>query len=283
MLIANNLFESIDPTTRLGVGDFDGDGFDDVFLATGAAWYYAPQANAEWRFLSAQSDPIGNLLFGDFDGDGRTDIFTQHGRDWLVSWAGASPWEKINESDARMSEFAIGDFDGDHRADVFYGRGDQWFVSYGGVGPFTPVATSSFRVHDLGFGDFNGDGKTDVVGAVMNDQRQLWWMVSLSATGPWAGWPLRPALTNSMAGLIIADFNGNGRADIATAYGGKVSYDGRGAWIDLPAPPGTFAAVGRFDMKPGADIVFYGLGVNFLDIQSSGNGAPARQSRQDMR
>ena len=151
----------------------------------------------------------------------------------------------------------IGDFNGDRLSDVFYADGTQWYVSYGGVGPFTPVATSSFRVHDLGFGDFNGDGKTDVVGAVTNDQHQLWWMVSLSATGPWAGWPLRPALTNTMAGLIIADFNGNGRADIATAYGGKVSYDGRGNWTDLPARPGMFAAIGRFDATPGVDIVFF--------------------------
>jgi hypothetical protein len=278
MLIANNLFESIDPTTRLGVGDFDGDGFDDVFLATGAAWYYAPQGNAEWRFLNAQTDPIGNLLFGDFDGDGRTDVFTQHGRDWVVSWGGASSWEKINESNPALSEFRIGDFNGDHLADVFYTHNNLWYISYGGTTPLTVVNSSSIGVHDLGFGDFNGDGKTDVVASTSGQ-----WMVSLSATGPWAGFPLRPALTNTMAELIIADFNGNGRADIATAYGGKVSYDGRGDWIDLPARPGTFAAVGRFDMRPGADIVFYGTGVNYLDIQSSGNGVPARQSRQDMR
>jgi hypothetical protein len=191
-----------------------------------------------------------------------------------------------------MSEFAIGDFDGDHRADVFYARGDQWFVSYAGIGPFTPVAGSGYRVADLGFGDFNGDGKTDVVGVVSGK-----WMVSLSATGPWAGWPLRPALTNTIAGLIIADFNGNGRADIATYsvrtagfasdtttfYDWKVSYDGTGNWTPLRTLNSPPAAIGRFDAAPGADLLFYWINDNYLGIQSSLGAAPVRHSTQHMR
>jgi hypothetical protein len=266
------------PTTRLGVGDIDGDGRDDLFLATGAAWYYAPAGNAEWRFLNAQADGIAGLLFGDFDADGRTDVFTQRGREWLVSWGAASPWEKINESNPALSEFRVGDFIGDKRADVFYSDGQRWWVSDGGVGSFTNTQDSGFRAKDLGFGDFNGDGKTDVVGVVSGK-----WMVSLSATGSWADFPLRAALTTTMTGLIIADFNGNGRADIAQAYGKSVSYDGRGNWTGLPSRPGTFAAVGRFDAKPGVDIVFYWTNDNHLGIQSSGNGAAVRHSRQHMR
>ncbi len=278
LIYDNNQFNALNPTTRLGVGDFDGDGRDDLFLATGTAWYYSPAGNAEWRFLSAQPDGIGSLLFGDFDADGRTDVFTQRGRDWLVSWAGASPWEKINESDPALSEFRIGDFIGDQRADVFYADGQRWWVADGGVGAFTHTQDSGYRAADLGFGDFNGDRKMDVVGVVSGK-----WMVSLSATGSWAGFPLREALTKTMAGLIIADFNGNGRADIATAYGKSVSYDGRGNWTDLPARPGTFAAIGRFDANPGSDILFYWTNDNHLGIQSSGVGAPQRYSTQHMR
>jgi hypothetical protein len=234
---------------------------------------------AEWRILNAQTDGIGTLLFGDFDRDGRTDVFTQHGFDWLVSWGGASAWDKINAfSQTRMSDYAIGDFNGDRLADVFYADGIHWYVSYGGNTPFTLTQDSSYRAGDLGFGDFNGDGKTDVVGVVSGK-----WMVSLNATGSWAGFPLRSALTKTMAGLIIADFNGNGRTDVAQAYGNAVSFDGRGSWTSLPARPGMFAAVGRFDAKPGVDILFYSANGNYLGIQSSGNGTPIRHSRQDMR
>ena len=106
------------------MGDFDGDGTQDLFLATGAAWYYAPAGKAEWRYLNAQTDKLDTLLFGDFDADGRTDVFTQHGGNrWDVSWGGASRWETINGSGPLLGNAAIGDFDGDHRADVFYADG----------------------------------------------------------------------------------------------------------------------------------------------------------------
>jgi hypothetical protein len=270
----NNHYKADNPTNSLGVGDFDGDGRDDLFLATGAAWYYAPVGIAEWRFLNAQTDGIGTLLFGDFDADGRTDVFTQHGDNWVVSWGGASRWDTINVSGPILGNAAVGDFDGDHYADVFWSGEGQWFISYRGVGQLIHVNKSDFRVHDLGFGDFNGDGKTDVVGATSGQ-----WMVSLSATGLWA--PLRPALTDTMAGLVIADFNGNGRADVAQAYGKSVSYDGRENWTDLPLHPGMFAAVGRFDDHPGVDVLLWND--NHLNRVSGGTAAPKQHSRQSMR
>ena len=296
MNILNNHFESGNPTTRLGVGDFDGDGRDDLFLATGAAWYYAPAGNAEWRFLNAKPDGIGTLLFGDFDADGRTDVFTQHGANWDVSWGGASQWDTIQVSQAILGNAAVGDFNGDHYADVFWSDKGQWFISYGsygGMGQWTAVNTSSLLFHDLGFGDFNGDGKTDVVGATSGQ-----WMVSLNATRPWADFPLRSALTNTMAGLMIADFNGDGRADIAIAELGsppigkpvpphwnwKVSWAGTGNWTPLRTVYGPPVGIGRFDATRGADMLFWESPYsNTIFILSSGVAAPIRQSRQDMR
>ena len=287
-LTINSKFSAPDPTQNLGVGDFDGDGKDDLFLATGTAWYYAPAGNAEWRFLNAQTDTIDNLLFGDFDGDGRTDVFTQHGRDWLVSWGGISPWEKINESDARMSDFVIGDFVGDSRSDVFYASGTQWFVSDGGVGPFVPYAASSYRVSNLRFGDFDGDGKTDVMGVVDNQ----WMVVYANQDHQWK--KLNLNLTNDVQGLVVADFDGNKKADIAridtasvnnqrVSLQWQVSRDGVGPWTPLLSIPVTYplAVIGHFDDVRGSDILFWEG--NALFIASSGTAALQRQSRQDMR
>jgi VCBS repeat protein len=274
------------PTSKLGVGDFDGDGKDDLLLATGAAWYYAPAANAEWRFLSAKTDTLNSLLFGDFDGDGRTDVFTQIGDTWLVSWGGRSPWQVLSshhQVNGGMTDLAIGDFVGDGRADVFYADGTNWYVSDGGVEPFVYYATSSYRIVDLAFGDFDGDGKTDVVGVVANQ----WMAVFANQVHEWR--PLRPALTTTMKGLIVADFDGDGHPDIAMIQHStgqvlwQVSRSGTGDWTSLTAIPDSrpFAAVGRFDDHPGADILVWHE--NFLEALSSGTGAPQRQSRQDMR
>src|SRR5258706_1095326 len=87
-----NQFNHPDPTGQLRVGDFDADGTDDLFLATGEAWYYSPAGAREWRFLSAKTDTIDQLLFGDFDGDGRTDAVALHGGQVVVSWGGGSGW-----------------------------------------------------------------------------------------------------------------------------------------------------------------------------------------------
>ena len=86
------------PTLAFLVGDFDGDGKDDLFMATGSGWYYSPAGNAEWRFLSAKTETLGSVLLGDFDGDGRTDVFTQIGDKWLVSWGGRSDWQLLSEN-----------------------------------------------------------------------------------------------------------------------------------------------------------------------------------------
>src|SRR5262245_29091679 len=95
-LRVNSQFSVPNPTRVFLLGDFDGDGKDDLFMTTGAAWYYASAANAEWRFLSAKTETIGSLLLGDFDGDGRVDVFTQIGDNWMVSWGGRSPWQLLS-------------------------------------------------------------------------------------------------------------------------------------------------------------------------------------------
>jgi hypothetical protein len=294
--VEDNQFNAPNPTNRLGVGDFDGDGAQDLFLATGTAWYYAPAGKAEWRYLNAQTDKIDTLLFGDFDADGRTDVFTQHDNSrWDVSWGGASPWEAINGSGPLLGNAAIGDFDGDGRADVFYADGREWLVSFGGTGFFTHYALAAHRVPDLRFGDFNNDDKTDVFG-VVGDQ----WMVVYGGTQFWA--PLRAKLTNSVAGLTVADFNGDGRADVGASsrlitgsHIWRVSWGGVSNWATLRAagPPLSSApAIGRFDGAPGADVLTWApggsaisgiLGFNAFDIASGGAGAFQRHSRQDMR
>ncbi len=278
-----NQFNAANPTNHLGVGDFDGDGNQDLFLATGAAWYYAPAANAEWRFLNAQTDKIDKLLFGDFDADGRTDVFTQHASNWDVSWGGASRWETINVSWPILGNAAIGDFIGDERDDIFYADGRTWYVSDGAAGQFIPLDASSFRVPNLRFGDFDANGKTDVFSVVSGQ-----WMVSYGGMSGWTR--LRAKLTDSVVYLIVADFNGDRRDDIAIPSVGSggwrlnVSYSGTGNWSPLRTydlSSFSIAAIGRFDGNTTEDILLWKG--DYLEISAGGLGTPQRQSRQDMR
>jgi len=268
-----NQFDHSNPTsgtTALGVGDFDGDEADDLFLATGTAWYYSPGGKTEWRFLNAKTETIGQVLFGDFDGDGRTDVVALHDGKFVASWGGASDWEVLNSDPTggrllllpnAVSAMAVGDFDGNKIADIFWADGQTWWVSYGGNTNFKEVQTSSFREADLRFGDFNGDGNTDVFGVGSKD-----WQVSYapaSGQGLFSSWKsLRPRLTDSARGLIVADFNGEGYADVATDCTDsgcwRISYRGFQDWTYASQPVslnGDLAGVGHFRASAPADVL----------------------------
>jgi hypothetical protein len=289
--IIGNRFNSPDPTRKLGKGDFDGDGSQDLFLATGAAWYYAPGGVAEWRYLKTHSDAIDYLLFGDVDGDGRTDVVNKYESEWFVHWAGASKREKINEHDGSISDFALADFNGDGRADLFHTNGSQWLVSYSSTAPFTQLGyPSPYRLADLRLGDFNADGETDVFAVIGTT-----WFVRYSGQLSWD--PLRSALTPSVANLLIADFDGNGRSDVVVSNSTtwKVSRDGVHGWTTLRSSGllalKDAAAIGDFDGTPGADVLawefsyppFTDADSRYLAVFPQGSVDPYRYSRNHMR
>jgi hypothetical protein len=308
-------FDKANPTNHLAAGDFDGDGTDDLFLATGASWYYSPGGAREWRYLSGNPAPLSFLRFGDFDGDGRTDVVGVNAGELLVSWGGVSNWERLNAAPGFVADLAVGkfvsDFPGDRRDDLFYANGASWFVSSGGSGPFLETQTSGFHVPDLRFGDFDADGVTDVFGISGNI-----WQVSYSASSFWT--PLAASLTTSIDSLFVADFDGDGRADIAkvadfnaalgsdptkvivTSWTLSFSRAGETGWASHVITPtsscgfvfntthlsggGLIAGIANVDGVTGADLLLWGAkdGNNFC-LVSGGIGAAERRSGQDMR
>jgi len=299
-----------DPTTRfgpasLGVGDFDGDGDDDLFLATGVAWFFSPAGKTEWRFLNAAPQTIDQLLFGDFDGDGRTDVVTVQNGQLVVSWGGISAFELLNPNPlpcASISDMAVGDFDGDGSPDIFCADGMYWWISFGGSTPFVKIQASKLHGADLRFGDFNNDRTTDVFSVQSSG-----WQVSYSpksTPGTWfSGWQPLPGapLTTSVAGLVVADFNGDGFADVlaSSADGWQISYGGLQPWTtDVPQPPfggpafPSVAGVGHFTGQRQADVLVWdntlynvqvtGLTKDLL-LSPAGASLATPYSTQDMR
>jgi hypothetical protein len=163
--LADNRYDT-DTSWSLGVGDFDRDGRDDLFQATGAGWYYSSGGVREWRLLQkARTETIDRLRFGDFDGDRDTDVFKAVDGEWLISRGGTEPWAHVATSaHDNVAELGFGDFDRDGRTDVFHASGSRWYYSSGASGPWQPLSASRFRIDDVRFGNFDGDAVTDVFG-----------------------------------------------------------------------------------------------------------------------
>lgn len=310
-----------DPMSTLGVGDFDGDGDDDLFVATGNTWLYSPGGQREWRYLNSAPDTIGQLLFGDFDGDGRTDVVALRNGQLVVSWGGISAFEVLNYGPlpcSSMPDMAVGDFDGDGKPDIFCADGQTWWISYGGNTPFVQVIVSSFlHVQDLRFGDFDGNGTTDVFGVTTGPCTTPCWAVRYGPKGYQGllgGWqPLQASLTSNPAsvdGLVVADFDGNGFADVGMACtnfgapGWQISYGGAQGWSNCNTFAGSFnavncalsispcvtlanGAVGHFSGGAAADILLWyytnsqGAAAPLFDMPG-GTGTPYVLSSQDM-
>jgi hypothetical protein len=277
-VIGPNQFSLPNPTADLAVGDFDGDDIDDVFVGTGATWWYSSGGVAEWRLLNRMPEHASELRFGDFDGDGRSDVVTIHNGLVDVSWAGVSPWQSVNAAAWSVDDLAVGDFDGDHLADLFLATGTTWFVAPHANGSWQSYATSSFRTWDLRFGDFDADGKTDVFGVTDNQ-----WQYVPGGTASWV--PLRTALTRNVVGLVVADFDGDGYADIGRKSGSTWQYAARGwgGFVTLrnTSDPLVGQPIGRFDAGNKADVLVWGD--RHFRIASGARDPVVTWSRQDMK
>jgi hypothetical protein len=273
-----NIYKASNPTNDLAVGDFDGDGVDDVFVGTGADWYFSSGGQAEWRFLNRMTEHASSLLFGDFDGDGRTDIIAIHGNKIDISWGGMSSWQTINTTNGSLADLAVGDFDGDGVADLFLSTGTQWFYAPGGKN-WKLLAISSYRRKDLRFGDFTHQGGTQA----LRVQNGHWLVAGLGVS--WTSIGVAPSLS-SMSGLVVGDFNGDGFADLARTNGGVWQFltpAHSTSWSVLRVDSGDIAThpIGRFNNDRTSDVLYW----NELHFSYAPSGRNPVQtlSRQDMR
>jgi FG-GAP-like repeat len=225
--VEGNSFDT-DHSLEIGVGDFDGDGRDDVFHATGIGWYFSSGGLAPWQFLTRSALTLSEIGFGDFDGDGFTDVFDRNKGDWrYFSGRERKFKDDLGSSGVVISALRFGDFDRNGRTDVFWADGTNWRVKWNSRGEWDIVNSSVYRSDHLRFGDFDGDGRTDVFN-VRNGE----WSWSRSASTRWA------RLNDDLADIddvVLGDFDGDGRCDVAYESGDlwKFARGGRGTAIRL--------------------------------------------------
>lgn len=295
-----NVIDS-DTYGKYGVCDFDGDGVDDLFLATGVSWWFSSGGEFPWSFLSAQTNGLKQVRFGYFDNDQRCDVLAEQNERWEISSGGRGRWYSIGAYGAPLTEVAFGQFDPnirDHRPGVTRrtthafqrAANAQWYVTPLTGPNWQPVGSSSKPMNQLRFGDFTGDGVTDVL-AVESGR----WAISESAIGSWR--PLNSRLSDNVGTLFIADLDNNNVDDIirlesrgnasSVRLEWWVSDDGTSDWrplksYDFLIPFGQtniplFALTGRFGSAPGAGVLiadFWRIGQFYSSAETAVGALP---------
>lgn len=227
------------------VGDFDGNGVDDItWYAPGtiadSTWFYGPGGTHTTRGTSI----IGTYfpVVGDFNGDAFDDILWYApgtAADFLWTYgAGGTHVSRATGISGRYVPVA-GNFNGDAFDDILWyapGTGGDYLWTYGPGGSHTSRSTSINGTYTPVVGDFTGNGYDDVLWYAPGTGADYLW--TYSAGGAHSSYPRS---INGAYRPVVGDYNGDARDDIMLhAPGLPTDY----LW--------TATSAGNFSSKPGS-------------------------------
>jgi uncharacterized repeat protein (TIGR01451 family) len=156
-----------DGAEAVALGDLDGDGDLDVFLAAAdcdKVWFNdgAGQLTASEQVICTEGIFI-DVTLGDLDGDGDLDAFlTQGASIWFNDGSGHFTFAQLSVDFDTIHAVEFGDLDGDGDLDaVLSGNAANYRLQNDGSGTLTLIQTFGTATGDLALGDLDGDGDLD--------------------------------------------------------------------------------------------------------------------------
>jgi hypothetical protein len=235
----------------LAAADLNGDGKTDV-VGVSDTNLLVYLGNGDGTFAAAGSYSLGItpprymvLSLGDFNGDGKTDVVVSTaggpsgtsedpGQEIVLLGNGDGTFQppKTSVGVINPSYSAVGDVNGDANIDfainecdlvsgcgsyILLGNGDGTFLAPAEIVSGTPPLEGTGA---LAGADFNGDGKMDLIWGQLDAIRNpsLAGIYLSNGDGTFSNtssYALNPLATPSSGGVAVADFNGDGKADVA--------------------------------------------------------------------
>jgi FG-GAP-like repeat len=247
--------------TALVSADFNGDGKLDLAVANASTRTVSILlGNGDGTFQSHVDYPVGDYPVGIaaavFTTSGHVDIAVPNWNDSTVSILigngdGTFQPQTLQSVATGPLSIATGDFNHDRKPDVITSSGGIGVVTVllsRGDGQFSRVDTSLGISRDFTTaisGDFNSDTKLDAIVAARNAQQLFF----LRGNGDGSFQPPIPLLNNlfvSPTSVIAADFNHDGKLDVAAAPGIVVLGKGDGTFYPaIVSPAGELDALAQ--------------------------------------
>ncbi len=245
----------------VAVGDFNGDGKPDLAIASGDGTVTVLLGTGGGGFAAAPGSPFpagsgpSAVAVGDFNGDGKPDLaIADYDANRVTVLLGdgtgrftaapSSPFPAGSQPDS----VAVGDFNGDGKPDLAianYNSNNVTVLLGDGAGGFTAAPGSPFSAGTQPFsvavGDFNGDGKPDL--AISNVASGNVTVLLGNGTGGFTAAPGSPFAVGAYPeSVAVADFNADGKLDLAVAGVGLYQSTGLNVTVLLGDGAGGFTA-----------------------------------------